>query len=66
MPIDNATGNIAVICKEIYAPVITKEVRLVLNNSTYPYRETNNTSTNEIIDCNLKDLESKLSRIRIK
>ena len=35
VPIDKATGNIALICKQFYTSVIAKEVRLGLNNRTY-------------------------------
>ena len=49
VPIDKATVNIAVICKQFYGSVITADT----------YSEINNTSKNEIINNNIEDLKSK-------
>ena len=35
VPIDKATGNIALVCKRFYVSVITRELGLNNNSSTY-------------------------------
>ena len=43
VPIDKATGNIALVCKRFYASVIAKELGLGNNNTTDTYNSINNT-----------------------
>ena len=59
VPIDKATGNIALICKRFYASVIAKELGLGNNNSTKTYNSINNLPTDTIINNNINDLKSK-------
>ena len=59
VPIDKATGNIALICKCFYASVIAKELGLGNNNSTKTYNSINNLPTDTIINNNINDLKSK-------
>ena len=59
VPIDKATGNIALICKRFYASVIAKELGLGNNNTTDKYNSINNSSTYTIINSNINDLKSK-------
>ena len=59
VPIDKATGNIALICKPFCASVITKELGLGNNNTTDTYNSINNSSTDIIINSNINDLKSK-------
>ena len=59
VPIDKATGNIALVCKRFYASVIAKELGLGNNNTTDTYNSRNNTSTDTIIKSNINDLKSK-------
>ena len=54
VPIDKATGNIALICKQFYASVIEKEVGIGLNNGTNTYIEINNNSKDEIINTDIE------------
>ena len=42
VPINKATGNIALICKRFYASVIAEELELGNNNSTKSYNSINN------------------------
>ena len=55
VPIDKATGNIALICKRFYASVIAKEFGLGNNNTTDTYNSINNSSTDTIINSNIND-----------
>ena len=59
VPIDKATGNIALICKRFYASVIAKELGLGNNNTTDTYNSINNSSTDTIINSNINDLKAK-------
>ena len=59
VPIDKATGNIALICKSFYASVIANEVGLVNNNSTNIYTLIDHSSAETIISNNIKDLKIK-------
>ena len=59
VPIDKATGNIALVCKRFYASVITKELGLNKNSCTDTYNNTSDLSTNDIIDKNIRDLKIK-------
>ena len=59
IPIDKATGNIALVCKSFYASVITKELGLNNNSSTDTYNNTGGLSANDIIDKNIVDLKIK-------
>ena len=59
VPVDKASGNIALVCKRFYALVIAKELGLGLNNSTQTYCSIDNISGNEIIESNIKHLKSK-------
>ena len=59
VPIDKATGNIALICKRFYASVIAEELGLGNNNSTKTCNSINNLPTDTIINNNINDLKSK-------
>ena len=56
VPIDKATGNIALVCKRFYASVITRELGLNNNSSTDTYKNAGGLSANDIIDGNIRDL----------
>ena len=58
VPIDKATGNIALVCKRFYASVITRELGLNKNSSTDTYNNTGGLSANDIIDKNMRDLKN--------
>ena len=60
VPIDKATGSIALIYKHFYVSVIAKELGLRNNNTTNTYNSINNSSTDTIINSNINDLKSKL------
>ena len=60
VPIDKATGNIALVCKRFYASVITRELGLNNNSSTDTYGNAGGLSANDIIDKNIRDLKIKL------
>ena len=57
VPIDKATGNIALVCKRFYDSVITRELGFNNNSST----DTGEVSANDIIDKNIRDLKIKFS-----
>ena len=58
VPIDKATGNIALVCKRFYASVITREFGLNNNWSRDTYKNAGGLSSNGIIDGNkIKNLE---------
>ena len=59
VPIDKATGNIALVCKRFYASVITRELGLNNNSSTDTYKNAGGLSANGIIDGNIRDLKIK-------
>ena len=59
VPIDEATSNIALVCKIFYASVITKELGLNNNSSTDTYKNVGGLSANDIIDGNIRDLKIK-------
>ena len=59
VPIDKATGNIALVCKRFYASVITRELRLNNNSSRDTYNNAGGLSANDIIDGNIRDLKIK-------
>ena len=59
VPIDKATGNIALVCKRFYAFVITRELGLNNNSSTDTYKNAGGLSANGIIDGNIIDLKIK-------
>ena len=59
VPIDKATGNIALVCKRFYASVITRELGLNNNSSTDTYNNAGGLSANDIIDGNIRDLKIK-------
>ena len=59
VPIDKGTGNIALVCKRLYASVITRELGLNNNSSTDTYKNAGGLSTNGIIDGNIRDLKIK-------
>ena len=56
VPIDKATGNIALVCKGFYASVITRELGLNNTSSTNTYKNAGGLSANYIIDGNIRDL----------
>ena len=56
VPIDKATGNIAVVCKGFYGSVITRELWLNNSLSTDTYNIAGGLSANDIIDRNIRDL----------
>ena len=47
VPIDKATGNIALVCKNFYASVITRELGLNSNSSTDTYKNAGGLSAND-------------------
>ena len=59
VPIDKATGNIALVCKRFYAFVITRELGLNNNSSTDTYNNAGGLSANDIIDKNIRYLKTK-------
>ena len=59
VPIDKATGNIALACKRFYTSVITRELGLNNNSSTDTYNNIGGLSTNDIIDKSVRDLKIK-------
>ena len=59
VPIDKATGNIALICKRFYASVVTRELGLNNNSSTDTYKNSSGLSANGTIDGNIRDLKIK-------
>ena len=59
VPIDKATGNIALVCKRFYASVITRELGLNNNSSLDTYKIAGGLSANNIIDGNIRDLKIK-------
>ena len=59
VPIDKATGNVAIICKRFYASMIVKELGLGEGNSTNTYMFDNNFSHDDVINNNLSDLKAK-------
>ena len=59
VPIDKATGNIALVCKRFYGSVITRQLGLNNNSSTNIYNNTGGLSANDIIDKNIRDLKIK-------
>ena len=65
VPIDKATGNVAVICKRHYANVLVSELGLKDNNST-TYIQINDTDPDHIVDKNLDDLSKRFGIKDIK
>ena len=59
VPIDKASGNIALVRKRFYASVITRELGLNNNSSTDTYKNTGGLSANDITDGNIRDLKIK-------
>ena len=59
VPIDKATGNIALVCKRFYASVITREMGLNNNSPTDTYNNAGGLSANDITDGNIRDLKIK-------
>ena len=57
VPIDKATGNIALVCKRFYASFITRELGLNNNSSTDTYKNAGGLSANNLIDGNIRDLK---------
>ena len=47
VPIDKVTGDIALVCKRFYASVITRELGLNNNSSTYTYNNAGGLSAND-------------------
>ena len=56
VPIDQASGNIALVCKRFYASIIYRELGLS-NSSTDNYNNAGGLSANGIIDINIWDLQ---------
>ena len=59
VPLDKATGNIALVCKRFYASVITRELGLNNNSFTDTYNNASGLSANNIIDKNIRYLKIK-------
>ena len=59
VPINKATGNIALVCKRFYLCVINRELVLNNNSSTDTYNNAGGLSANDIIDKNIGDLKIK-------
>ena len=60
VPIDKATGNIALVCKRFYAFVITRKLGLNNNSSTDTYNNAYGLFANYPIDKNIRHLKIKL------
>ena len=58
--VDEATGNITLVCKRFYASVITRELTLNNNSSTDIYNNTDGLSANDIIDKNMRNWKLNL------
>ena len=59
VPLHKAIGNIALVLKRCYVSVIAKELGLYNNSCSSIYSRTNNLSSNDIIDKNIRDLKTK-------
>ena len=57
VPIDKATGNIALVCKRFYGSVTTGELGLNNNSSTDICNNAGGLSANDIIHENIRDLK---------
>ena len=60
VPIDKATGNIAVVCKRFYATVIAKELGLI-NNVSNTYEQVLQQTADGIINSNIQHIKSKFN-----
>ena len=60
VPIDKATGNVAVVCQRYYAEVLAKELGL-LGSTNQTYKSFPDISTETIVDKTLRDLDKKFS-----
>ena len=65
VPIDKATGNVALLCKRFYVSVITRELGLNNNSSADTYKNAGGLSANDIIDGNIRDLKIKFGNDNI-
>ena len=61
VPINKATGNIALVCKRFYDSVITRELGFNNNSSTDSCNNPGGVSANDIVDKNIRDLKIKFS-----
>ena len=59
LPIDKRTGNIALVCKRFDVSVITRELGLNNDSSSYTYKSAGDLSANDINDKNTRDLKIK-------
>ena len=59
VPIDKATGNIALVCKRFYVSVISRELGLNNNSSTDTCNNAGGLSSNDVIEGNIRDLKIK-------
>ena len=68
VPVEKATGNIALVCKRFYASVITRELILNNNSSADGYNNVDGLSANDIIEKNIRDVGIKfgIGNIHIK
>ena len=68
VPVEKATGNIALVCKRFYASVITRELILNKNSSADGYNNVDGLSANDIIEKNIRDVGIKfgIGNIHIK
>jgi len=60
VPIDKATGNVAIICQQYYARVLAQELGL-LGPGNHTYKSINNVSSDIIIKNTLHDLNKKFA-----
>ena len=61
LPIDKATGNIALVFKRFYGSVITRELELNNNSSSDTYNNAGGLSANNIINKSIRNLKIKFS-----
>ena len=57
IPIDKATGNIALVCKIFYGCGVSRELGLKNNSSTDTYNNVGALPANDITDKNIRDLK---------
>ena len=56
VPVDKATGNLALICKRHYASVLVKELGLSVNNPSLNYTKFENSTPSDVVAKNIGDL----------
>ena len=56
VPVDEATGKFALICKRYYASVSVKELGLSYNNPSLTYTKVDNSTPSDVLAKNIGDL----------